>query len=517
MIFKIEHFSNALNKLIPHMVTMSNLKRHRAITVHSEINEELNHSFVKLLTVAVLGLTLPACGIPQLMQKKIEAPLPAAYKPDTSGHTNTALIKWSDFFEDQNLISLIGTAVANNKEVNIMMQRISVAQNEIQARTGAYLPSVTIGAAAGGDKTGQFTRNGAVEENLDIAKGRAFPVFLGDFQFGLFSTWEVDIWKKLRNAKQVAVFDYMASVEGKNFLLTNLVAEVAHAYYELIALDNQLENIEQYVAILEHGLEMVRQLQFYARTNVLAVKRYEAEVAKNRSKRFEIKQQIAVTENRINFLLGRTPQPIRRTSAAFMDSKPKVLQAGIPSQLLQNRPDIRKAELELAAADLNIKVARANFYPSFGIKAGLGFDAFALKYLVNTPESLAAMIAGEAVAPLVNKNAIIAEYKNANAKQIQAAYEYEQSIVNAYTEVANQLSNIDNLDKNYEQKKKQVTTLVESIDVANQLFLAARTDYLDVLLTQRDALDAKRELIETKQKQMIAMVDLYKSLGGGWH
>jgi outer membrane protein TolC len=199
-----------------------------------------------------------------------------------------------------------------------------------------------------------------------------------------------------------------------------------------------------------------------------------------------------------------------------MDTKPKVLNAGIPSQLLQNRPDIRKAELELSAANLNIEVARANFYPSFGIKAGVGFEAFALKYLVNTPESLAAYIAGEMVAPLVNKNAIIAEYKNANAKQIQTAYEYEQSIIKAYMEVANQLSNIDNLDKNYQLKSKQVGSLVQSIDVSIQLFLSARTHYLDVLLTQRDALDAKRDLIDTKQMQMIAMVNLYKALGGGW-
>jgi outer membrane protein TolC len=261
---------------------------------------------------------------------------------------------------------------------------------------------------------------------------------------------------------------------------------------------------------------VVKQLQFYARSTTLAVKRYEAEVAKNQSRIYEVKQQITVTENRINFLLGRTPQAIPRTAAGFMDMQPKMLQVGIPSQLLQNRPDIRQAELELAAADLNIKVARANFYPSFAMKAGLGFDAFDLKYLINTPESLAAMIAGEMVAPLVNKNAIIATYKNANAKQVQAAYEYEQTIIKAYNEVANQLANIANLDKNYQLKRGQVDLLVQSIDVSTQLFKSARADYLDVLLTQRDALEAKKELIETKQKQIVAMVDLYKSLGGGW-
>jgi multidrug efflux system outer membrane protein len=470
------------------------------------------------MATGVLVLTLQGCGIPVMTAKKAETALPDSFKnaPGVSAQENTATVNWADFFEDPNLIGLIKTAIANNKEVNIMLQRISVAENEIQRRKGAYLPFVGIGASAGADKVGQFTRSGAVEENLEIRPGEAFPTMLGDFQFGLFSTWEIDVWRKLRNEKQVAVLEYMASIEGRRFLVTNLVAEVAHSYYELLALDNQLENLEQYIAILQHGLEMVKQLQIYARSNALAVKRYEAEVTKNQSKKYEIKQQISIIENRINFLMGTTSQPIRRTSTGFMDRKLKILQVGIPSQLLQNRPDIRQAELELSAADLSIKVARANFYPIFGIKAGIGFQAFALKYLINTPESLAATIAGEMVAPLVNKNAIIAEYKNANAKQIQAAYEYEQSIIKAYMEVANQISNIDNLDKNYRFKGNQVDSLVQSIDVANQLFLSARADYLEVLLTQRDALDAKKELIETKQKQMSAMVDLYKALGGGW-
>lgn len=473
-------------------------------------------SAVRLLALILAGLALPACGIPELTARTAEVRLPDSFKPGLAGKSSSATVKWRDFFADQHLSSLIDIAVANNKEVNMMLQRISIAENEIQARRGAYLPSVNMGAGAEGEKVGKYTFRGAIEDFLRLPDGQRFPTFFGNYQFGLFSTWEIDIWKKLRNAAQVAVLEYMASQEGRNFLLTNLVGEVAHAYYELVALDNQLENLDQNIAIQQNGLEVVKQLQIFARTNSLAVKRYEAEVAKNQSKRFDIMQQITVVENRLNVLLGRTPQPIRRASTSFMDMQPKILRAGIPSQLLQNRPDIRQAEFELAAADLNIDVARANFYPSFGIKAGIGFDAFLLKYLVNTPESLAAMVAGELVAPLVNKNAIIAEYKNANARQIQAAYEYEQKILNACAEVANQLANIDNLERNYALKRQQVDSLVKSIDVANQLFRSARADYLDVLLTQRDALEARKDLIETKQKQVDAMVDLYKALGGGW-
>lgn len=462
------------------------------------------------------AVLLQSCGIPTLTTREADAPLPEHFDGHAHDTTNAASINWKDFFADPNLVHLIDTAVANNKEINIMLQRISVAENEIQARRGEYLPFVKFGAGVDVEKVGRFTRNGAVEETLEITEGKRFPTFLANYQFGLFSSWELDVWKKLRNATQVAVLEYMATIEGRNFLLTNLVAEVAHSYYELIALDNQLDNLERNIQLQLNGLDVVKLMQLYARANALAVKRYEAEVKKNQSRQYEIKQQISVVENRINTLLGSTPQPITRASAGFMEIKPKMVQAGIPSQLLQNRPDIKNAELELAAAKLNIEVAKASFYPSFAIKAGVGYQAFDPKYLVTTPESLAVALAGDLVAPLVNRNAIIAEYKNANAKQVQAAYDYEQKIINAYSEVANQLSNMDNLDKNYQLKSKQVAALTDSIDVASQLFKSARADYLEVLLTQRDALEAKSELIETKQKQISAMVDLYKALGGGW-
>ncbi len=478
----------------------------------------IKHNTIRLMVIGVLAIMLPACSIPFLTTKKADTSLPASYAntAQNAETTNSANVNWKEFFEDQNLSSLIDIAIVNNKEVNILAQRINIAKNEIQARKGEYLPFVSFGAGADVEKVGRYTRNGAVEESLEIKEGKAFPDPLSNYQFGLYSSWELDVWKKLRNATKVAATEYMASIEGKNFLITNLVAEIANSYYELAALDNQLLNLEQNIQIQRNALEVTSQLQKYGRATSLAVKRFEAEVKKNESKQYVIKQQIVEQENRINFLLGRVPQPIQRASAGFMDTKLKIVQAGIPSQLLQNRPDIRKAELELAAADLNITVAKANFYPSFAIRAGLGFQAFNPKYLLSTPESLAFSLAGDVMAPLVNRNAITAVYKNANATQIQAAYDYEQTIINAYGEVSNQVSSIDNLQKNYQLKSAQVDAMTQSVDVANQLFQSARADYLEVLLTQREALEAKTELIETKQKQISAMVNLYRSLGGGW-
>ncbi|MFT7442161.1 MAG: multidrug efflux system outer membrane protein, partial [Maribacter sp.] len=248
----------------------------------------------------------------------------------------------------------------------------------------------------------------------------------------------------------------------------------------------------------------------------LAVRRFDAEVYKNQSSQYEIQQKIVETENKLNFLIGRYPQNIKRNSDNFIEEKIAFIHTGIPSQLLENRPDIKRAEFELSAAKLNTKIAKANFYPSFEIKAGLGLQAFKPQFLTSTPESFMYSLMGDIVGPLINKNAIKAAYNNANSQQLQAIYEYEKTILNAFIEVENQLSNSSNLQKSYDLKQKQVQALKESIDLSILLFKSARAEYTEVLLIQREALDSKIEMVETKRDQFIANVAIYKSLGGGW-
>lgn len=464
----------------------------------------------------IIIMFIYSCGVPKVTQKETQVNLPEQFTGNVQDTANSATIVWKDFFDDPYLVKLIDTALVNNKEFNIMLQKVNMAQNEVQARTGEYLPFIGAGVDADIDKVGRYTRNGAVEESLEIEEGKSFPEPLGNLQGGLHMSWELDVWKKLRNSKKVAVMEYLASVEGKNFLVTNLVAEIADSYYELLALDGKMVNLKKNIAIQEDALKMVELLKQAARVTSLAVKRFEAEVQKNQSEIYKLHQEITQVENRLKFLVGQTSGVVQRSRAEFTELTPKFVESGVPSQLLANRPDIRRAELELAAAKLDIKVAKANFYPSFGIKAGLGYQAFNTKYLLTSPESVFYTVAGEAVAPLVNRNAIKSEYKNANNKQIAAAYEYEQTILKAYQEVSTQLSNIDNLEQEYGLKNEQVASLTKSIDIANQLFQSARADYMEVLLTQRDALEARAALIDTKKEQMVAMVNLYKALGGGW-
>jgi multidrug efflux system outer membrane protein len=469
----------------------------------------------KILTAAIILLTVWGCKITEPTSRKENNTVPESYA-GTQDTTNFAFVKWSDFFDDPNLKSLIDTALSRNQELNMILQEISISNNEIRARKGEYLPFLDIQAGAGMDKVGRYTRYGALEANTDIKPGEEFPEPYSDFMVGAYASWELDVWKKLRNGKKMAVYNYLSSVEGKNFMVTQIVAEIANSYYELMALDNQLAILNQNIDIQKNALEIVKLQKQAAKVSELAVKRFEAEVAKNQSLIYEIHQEITETENRINFLVGRFPQAVTRSSVEFANVMPKMVKAGIPSQLLANRPDIKQAELDLSAAKLDVKIAKANFYPSFRITAGLGYQAFNPKFLFTTPESLLYSLAGDMVAPLINRNAIKANYSSANAKQMQAVYNYEQSILNGYIEVANQLSKINNLEKSYTLKSQQVAALTESISISNSLFRSARADYMEVLMTQRDALESRMELIETKMEQMKAMINVYQALGGGW-
>ncbi|GEN73580.1 TolC family protein [Chryseobacterium lathyri] len=474
----------------------------------------------KYIAAIALSLILVGCRAPMatVIKDEVKENLPQNFnqeeQQDVSANSGTT--PWRQFFTDPNLVSLIETALKNNQELLITLQEIEIAKSGVLAKKGKLTPTVSAGIGAGIKKAGRYTSEGAGDATTEIEPGKEMPDPLGNFEGGLMANWEIDIWKKLRTEKEAAVAHYLSTVEGKNFVLSNLIEEVADNYYELLALDNQLDIIQQYIKLQERALEISKIQKEAAAATELAVKKFEAELAKSKAAEYTIRQDITEKENQINALLGRYPQPIMRTKESFMSTMPQTVYTGIPSQLLANRPDIKQAELELKAAKLDVQAARKEFYPSLEISATLGLEAFKPSYLVKLPESIASSLAGELAGPLINKSAIKANFQTADARQIQSLYEYDKTILHAYLDVANLMSKVKNIDQYYQLKSQETKALDQSIDIANQLFKNSRADYLEVLLNQRDALDAKMELIEAKQKQLSTVVDIYKSLGGGW-
>lgn len=457
-----------------------------------------------------------ACKTPALVNKPANThALPTIYgaNNDTS---NIANISWRNYFTDSYLKNLIDTALNNNQELWMVLQEIEMTRNEISARKGEYLPFVNIKGTSSIDKVPRYTNIGAMEANTEIRPGKEMPDPLPNFGVEAYASWELDIWHKLHNATKASTIRYLATVEGKNFVITNLVAEVANLYYELLALDNQLAIVRQNIELQTNVLAILKAQKEAAKATELAVRKFEAEVLNTKSLQYNILQNITETENKINFLLGRYPQPIPRDPQGLDGKNLPKISIGLPAQLLALRPDIRQAEQNLAAFKLDVNVAKAQFYPTLGLSAGLGYGAYSPAYFLKTPESILMSLAGDVAAPLINKNAIKVAYLNANAKQIQAAYNYEKVVLNAFIEVSNQWAKLKNLDSSYALKSEEVKALTESIDISTQLYKSARADYMEVLLTQRDALDSRFELIETRKQQMNTMVNIYRAVGGGW-
>lgn len=441
--------------------------------------------------------------------------LPASFT-GSADTMDAPLINWKQFFSDPYLVSLLDSTIINNRDAQIAIQRTQAAASDILFARSMLRPAVDAGASAGIRKFGLYTMDGAGNITTEIYNGKIVPEHLPDYFIGFQASWEVDIWGKLKNRKKAAIARFLSTVEGRNLIQTNLIAEVATAYYELLNLDQQLKIIDENISIRENAYRMVKVQKEAAVVNELAVKQFEGQLLNIRALKVEILQQIAQTENRINFLTARYPQPIYRDTAAFVNKNLLAVNEGIPAGLLENRPDIRQAEMELAASKADVQSARAAFYPSFNITGAGGFQGFRTSLLFKTPESIIYSLLGSITAPLINRAALKAEFASANARQIEALFNYQKIIMSGYTEVYNEMQRIKNLADIFDLKTKESVAKTQSVGISQQLFRAGKADYLEVLFSQQNALQTQLELTETKKEQLVAGVNLYRALGGGW-
>lgn len=477
-------------------------------------------SSLSRLSLLVMVAGVSGCVAPSMPAPLVRPPAPASFGgPTDSAHradtTSTATVNWRTFFEDSTLRALIETAVANNPEMLSTLQEVEMARNEVRAIRGRLAPQVRAGATLGMDKSARYTAEGAGNASTDITEGKEVPEPLGDIGLGFTASWEADIRGRIRSQKGAALTRYLGTVEGSRYVMTSLVAEIANTYYELTALDAKLVIVQQAIDLQRNALDVVRAQREAAAVSELAVQQFQALLLNSQSLEFELRQQIREAENRLNLMAGRYPQVVAR-STSLGPSTLRSLDAGLPAQLIQNRPDIRAAEFQLQAARFDVKAARAEFFPELNLSAGLGLRAFSFKYLFTTPESMAWSVAGDAMAPLLNRTAIKAEFARASAAQQKALYDYRRVVLGGVTEVSTLVSAIDNLQRMYTFKAGQSEAMDRAIEISGDLFNAARANYLEVLTAQREALDVKLELVEMRLHQQEATTSLYRALGGGW-
>ncbi|QJD95756.1 TolC family protein [Mucilaginibacter robiniae] len=463
-------------------------------------------------------LFLAACSNLKTVTVAPPENMPATYQnsPDTA---NIAALPISSFFTDAYLVRLIDTALKANPDIRMALQRIEIANANLKYTGLQLLPSVNLNANAGLEKYGDYTMNGVGNYDTNLSPNingkQHIPNHTPDYFLGFRSSWEVDLWGKLRSRKKAAFNRFLASQSGYKMVTTALTAQIATNYYQLLSLDNELSIIRKNIALQSNALEIVKIQKLGGRATELAVQQFLAQLKRTQGLEYQTLQQITETENQLNFLTGKFIQPIYRDTSISTLKVPAVLKAGVPSQLLLNRPDIREAEFELKALNADIKAVHAAFFPALTLSPYIGYNAFNTSLLFNSG-SLAYGVLGGLTTPIFNRRLLKADYARTIAQGNEALFNYQKTVLSSFQEVMNSLNSIQNYSQMYNQKQQEVQALNNAVAVANDLYLVGRANYLEVITAQRNVLDAELELANTKKNIFIGAVNLYRSVGGGW-
>jgi multidrug efflux system outer membrane protein len=475
-----------------------------------------------IMFTAALGVILTcSCKVSEVPQPKSNLALPTQYQDaDLDTQHSMAQRSWKGYFQDSTLRSLIAAALANNQDNLMTLERISAARSAMLQSKAGLFPSISGTAGASVREYGEYTMDGIGNYDTNfspnIRPDQHIPAPYRDFVIGANFDWELDVWGKLRSKKKAAVSRYLASEEMAKNVRTWLVAEVASNYYELLAIDAEVEVLSESIRLQELGLNLVTELKDGGRANQLAVDQFEALILNTKSKLQAIYRQEKTIEYHLARLIGTLDIPVDRTALDSADSQPRVLEIGLPSQLLQLRPDVREAEMALHASKFDVSAAKAAFYPSFKLFGMAGFNAFDFSKLFLNPGSSVYQFGLGLTAPIFNRREIKTQFEIAKADQRIALLEYEKRTLNAYLEVLDLINQIDTFETQLELKEDEVAVQQRSIDNSNTLFSVGYANYLEVINAQGRALESALELADLKASRLQSHVQLYRALGGGW-
>jgi multidrug efflux system outer membrane protein len=479
-----------------------------------------SHVIKPAAIVLLASLLVSSCRLPQDLSgtDTLKTSDSFAYVPDSVQEIED-VPAWRDFFKDAYLVALIDTAVRNNLDLKVALQRIYQAQAGFNYSRSVFFPTVNARGAIGTTRFGDYTVDGVgnFDTNLsnNITEDQRIPGPVPDLFLGLETTWEAGLAGKLRNRKRAAQARYLSSQFGRQHVQTSVVAGVARLYYELLALDNEIKIVRQNLQLQQQALDIVSIQKQSGQINELAVKQFQVQLLQTKAIEAELTQFATAAENQLNFLLGRFPQRIVRADTLVIDDQLEVVKTSLPAQLIRNRPDIRQAELQLKADEAQLKAARASFYPGLSLSGFVGLNGFNPSFFFN-PASLAYTVTASVTAPLFNRNQLKAEYWMQAAEKKTAFYNYQRTVLAGSTEVSSFYNRMMGYQRVGEFKQQEVTELKSATSIANDLFLTGYANYLEVLMVRRSVLEAEIQYAEANKEFLHAYVDLYKALGGGW-
>lgn len=457
----------------------------------------------KTLLLLLVAAAWTSCKVTKTYQQP-NTPKQEAYRSSEQTDTlNMAGMQWSSVFTDTVLQQLIREALAANLDLKIAVERINQSKALFRRTKAAYLP----------DLKGNV---GLKESKLSYPQGFGLFSSTTQYDFGISSNWELDIWGKLGSAKRGATAELLASDAAKRAVQTQLIADIANHYYDLLTLDEQLQVTRKTALNRGQDAATIKLLFENSILNGVAVVQSEANYYEAELSIPDLEQEIRAKENALAVLLARAPGPIQRTSLKqqqlVYDLKP-----GIPAQLLAHRPDVQQAEYLFRAAFENSNVARTQFYPGLNITAMGGFSSFSLKDWFSNG-SLFGNIAGALTQPIFNKGQNKAALTIALSKQQEALHGFERSLLKASQEVSDALSAYQAAAQKEEKRARQLKALTLAVEFNKDLLNNSKnTNYTDVLAAEQNLLTAELKRINDQSQKLHAVVNLYRALGGGWN
>ncbi|MFL9833684.1 TolC family protein [Chryseobacterium terrae] len=471
--------------------------------------------YTNIGTAAAL-LSLVSCNVQKY--KAPEAELPESFRDTTqldvmkdSTQSSIAKIPYKEFFTDPTLLSLIESGVKNNNDLKVSIKQIESAALSYKRSKWGNIPNVNLNiATASISRPSDNSLNGAFTPQIT---GKSF---IEDYNSNLSVSWEADIWGKIRGRKESALAAYLQTQEAAKAVQTQLVAQIAQGYYNLLMLDTQLDITNQNLKLVENTLRMITKQQELGITTSLSVQQQENTRDQMLVTIPIIEQSITIQENALSILTGKMPGEIQRTLKLTSMQTPEYKSVGIPAELLSYRPDVKSSELTVRQAFANVKVAKASMYPALNITAQGGLNSFTFKNWFDIPGSLFGAAAGSLAMPLINGKQLKTQYEQSKIAMEQSEINFKQMVLSAVGEVSNALANIESADKQEVITVGLVARSDKAVTTSTKLFQQDMATYLDVITAQNNKLQAELSLANIKLQKLNSVVDLYRALGGGW-
>ncbi|MBZ9779811.1 TolC family protein [Psychroflexus sp. CAK8W] len=459
---------------------------------------------IKPFFVIISLLTLHSCFVAKDYERPEEEINPVNYRTDQLPKDSIPVSKvsWKQMFTDSILQNHIDEALENNQDIRIALQQINIANSYYKQGKAGYYPTVNM--------NGSYT----YQELAPNSQFGSFFSSIDQYELNTSLSWEADIWGKIRSNKRAAQARYMQTEAAHKAVKTDLISRIASGYYQILALDEQVKITEQTLESRKKSLETSIALKDAGNLTSVAVNQTEAQVYAAEALLLDLRNNIKLLENTLSILKGLSPQDFDRSKFSLQQINQE-LTTGVASDLLENRPDVIAAEYQLINAFELTNVAKSRFYPSITISATGGLQSLEPSDFISA-NSLFLNLIGGLTQPIFNRRQIKTEYEVSLSEKEQALLNFEKTLLTASREVSDAILNYQNANQRIDIKTKEYDAYRNALEDSKELLNNGLANYLEVLNAQENALNTELEVSRTRLDKFNAIVELYRSLGGGW-